>query len=342
MAAMLDESAAAAAAATAGPTSANGGVGYMGPSGRGIGYLGGGNARDSGNYAQIPTPSNKAELELYRLLDRANLLNYFGTFLNFGGDDVQQLSDADEDEFLEIMSLVGMTQKPLHVRRLQKALIEWRELDNSFKRQLNFATTTSNNYPQPQTQPTPRSHPNCTGSSPANNNNNNHCQTQQHRIPVELGTPIQASTPSLRPANDNRQQYALPHELFGAPKRLRLMDNLHKKVRTDQLSSATQAIAREPGEKSSDSCLDFDEEENDRYDDENELSCQEHSARSDDDKIIEIVDSPLASSIDGLELDEVVQRPVCVSPKSSNLALHSKYGRYKASLLESPDKVRSK
>ena len=42
-----------------------------------------------------------------------------------GGDDVQQLCEAGEEEFLEIMSLVGMASKPLHVRRLQKALQEW-------------------------------------------------------------------------------------------------------------------------------------------------------------------------------------------------------------------------
>ena len=42
-----------------------------------------------------------------------------------GGDDVQQLCDAGEEEFLEIMALVGMASKPLHVRRLQKALQEW-------------------------------------------------------------------------------------------------------------------------------------------------------------------------------------------------------------------------
>lgn len=76
---------------------------------------------------QNPVPSCKSEFELYRLLERANLLQYFPTFLVFGGDDVQQLCDADEEEFLEIMNLVGMTRKPLHVRRLQKALIEWRE-----------------------------------------------------------------------------------------------------------------------------------------------------------------------------------------------------------------------
>ncbi|NXS64725.1 NAB2 protein, partial [Pandion haliaetus] len=42
-----------------------------------------------------------------------------------GGDDVQQLCEAGEEEFLEIMALVGMATKPLHVRRLQKALREW-------------------------------------------------------------------------------------------------------------------------------------------------------------------------------------------------------------------------
>lgn len=51
--------------------------------------------------------------------DRSILRNFTG------GDDVQQLCDAGEEEFLEIMALVGMASKPLHVRRLQKALQEW-------------------------------------------------------------------------------------------------------------------------------------------------------------------------------------------------------------------------
>ena len=42
-----------------------------------------------------------------------------------GGDDVPQLCEAGEDEFLEIMALVGMAAKPLHVRRLQKTLQEF-------------------------------------------------------------------------------------------------------------------------------------------------------------------------------------------------------------------------
>ena len=39
-----------------------------------------------------------------------------------GGDDLQQLLEAHEEEFLEIMALVGMANKPLHVRRMQKTL----------------------------------------------------------------------------------------------------------------------------------------------------------------------------------------------------------------------------
>ncbi|KAH7715237.1 Protein MAB-10 [Aphelenchoides avenae] len=46
-------------------------------------------------------------------------------FQHHGGDDVEQLMTNDEREFLEIMSVVGMTSKPLHVRRLQKALVEY-------------------------------------------------------------------------------------------------------------------------------------------------------------------------------------------------------------------------
>ncbi|KAJ8673994.1 hypothetical protein QAD02_005256 [Eretmocerus hayati] len=70
-------------------------------------------------------PQNEAELQLYRVMQRASLLSYYDTLLEMGGDDVQQLCDAGEEEFLEIMALVGMASKPLHVRRLQKALQEW-------------------------------------------------------------------------------------------------------------------------------------------------------------------------------------------------------------------------
>ncbi|XP_042200093.1 NGFI-A-binding protein 2-like [Callorhinchus milii] len=65
-------------------------------------------------------PTSLGELQLYRLLQRANLLAYYQTFIQQGGDDVRQLCEAGEAEFLEIMVLVGMANKPLHVRRLQK------------------------------------------------------------------------------------------------------------------------------------------------------------------------------------------------------------------------------
>ncbi|KAK7572025.1 hypothetical protein V9T40_014497 [Parthenolecanium corni] len=71
------------------------------------------------------SPRNEAELQLYRVMQRASLLSYYDTLLEMGGDDVQQLCDAGEEEFLEIMALVGMASKPLHVRRFQKALQEW-------------------------------------------------------------------------------------------------------------------------------------------------------------------------------------------------------------------------
>ncbi|KAF0296338.1 NGFI-A-binding protein 1 [Amphibalanus amphitrite] len=70
-------------------------------------------------------PTNESELQLYRVLQHANLLSYYDVFISQGGDDVQQLCEAGEEEFLEIMALVGMASKPLHVRRLQKALQEW-------------------------------------------------------------------------------------------------------------------------------------------------------------------------------------------------------------------------
>lgn len=218
LAAMMEDSAAAAAAMTQvhGTHPPLPPSGYM-PIGRGIGYF---SMRDVA--MEVPTPSNKSELELYRLLEKANLLSYFGTFLNFGGDDVQQLSDADEDEFLEIMSLVGMTQKPLHVRRLQKALIEWREnkeMDSCFKRPHSNITSSQRDLNNIQhndnsrRQPSPD--PSILVESPAT-------------TPNSIKSMTTVVTPdSKNAATQSQQQYALPHEiLVGAPKRPRLMDNI--------------------------------------------------------------------------------------------------------------------
>ncbi|XP_067385780.1 NGFI-A-binding protein 2 [Emydura macquarii macquarii] len=96
---------------------------------RGAGELEARTAGPGSSQAGLPLamalPRTLGELQLYRVLQRANLLSYYETFIQQGGDDVQQLCEAGEEEFLEIMALVGMATKPLHVRRLQKALREW-------------------------------------------------------------------------------------------------------------------------------------------------------------------------------------------------------------------------
>ncbi|KAL3098516.1 hypothetical protein niasHT_021375 [Heterodera trifolii] len=71
------------------------------------------------------TAQSLAEWQLQAVLYRAKLTQYFDTFISQGGDDIDQIMQCDEEEFLEIMSLVGMASKPLHVRRLQRTLSEF-------------------------------------------------------------------------------------------------------------------------------------------------------------------------------------------------------------------------
>ena len=80
---------------------------------------------------------HQSEMDLFKLLERANLLSYLGAFKEQGGDDVDQLCEADELEFREICQLVGMLSKPLHMRRLRKAIDECK----SAKEQLLQAAT---------------------------------------------------------------------------------------------------------------------------------------------------------------------------------------------------------
>ncbi|CAD7083357.1 unnamed protein product [Hermetia illucens] len=106
----------------------------------------------NGTMVATSAPSNEAELQLYRVLQRASLLAYYDTLLEMGGDDVQQLCDAGEEEFLEIMALVGMASKPLHVRRLQKALHEWANNPLAFQTPLPSVDPSQIMYsPEPST-----------------------------------------------------------------------------------------------------------------------------------------------------------------------------------------------
>lgn len=86
--------------------------------------------------SDMSLPRTLGELQLFCLLQRANLTAYYQNFIQQGGDDVRQLCEAGEEEFLEIMVLVGMASKPLHVRRLQKALREWMANPAAFHRPL--------------------------------------------------------------------------------------------------------------------------------------------------------------------------------------------------------------
>jgi len=65
---------------------------------------------------------NQNSLKGKLLLNKQNVL--------IGGDDIDQLIEADEAEFKEITELVGMSGKPLHVKRLRKAIDEYK---NSLK-----------------------------------------------------------------------------------------------------------------------------------------------------------------------------------------------------------------
>ncbi|XP_064464612.1 uncharacterized protein LOC135375906 isoform X2 [Ornithodoros turicata] len=64
---------------------------------------------------------NESELELRTLLQGADLLSYYDKFIEIGGDNVKQL----RDDFQEVIRLVDMARKPLHVKRLKKALTQW-------------------------------------------------------------------------------------------------------------------------------------------------------------------------------------------------------------------------
>ena len=87
------------------------------------------------------TQQQNVVCSLYSLLENAKLSDYYDRFLAQGGDDIDQLCEATEHEFKEITKLVGMHTKPLHIRRLQKALLEfWNEKQKSGKSKPSSST----------------------------------------------------------------------------------------------------------------------------------------------------------------------------------------------------------
>ncbi|KAI1290221.1 NGFI-A-binding protein 2 [Halotydeus destructor] len=145
--------------------------------------------------AMTSQPSNESELQLYRVLQRANLLAYYDTFICQGGDDVHQLCEAGEEEFLEIMALVGMASKPLHVRRLQKSLQEWVQNPVAFLAQSLFPGYSPGAGPPPM--------------PPGQQQGRQHQQQQQH-MGQQHGYPVPGPAAAAGRAPPPPQPSSLP------------------------------------------------------------------------------------------------------------------------------------
>ncbi|CAF1980279.1 unnamed protein product [Rotaria magnacalcarata] len=78
----------------------------------------------------MSSPKNHLEDTLYKFLEQANLLQYYSAFIEQGGDDLKQLAEAQNDDFQEIITLVGMVSKPLHIKRFKRALTDYRQSMN--------------------------------------------------------------------------------------------------------------------------------------------------------------------------------------------------------------------
>ncbi|KAL3994617.1 NAB conserved region 2 (NCD2) family protein [Acanthocheilonema viteae] len=104
-------------------------------------------------------PTTFSEWQLLAVLHRANLLQYYDEFIAQGGDDINQFMTCDEHEFLEIMSVVGMASKPLHVRRFQRTLTEFSKDPDAFNlvaiQQIGLPPAASYGYIPPTTSATP-------------------------------------------------------------------------------------------------------------------------------------------------------------------------------------------
>ncbi|CAG2239851.1 unnamed protein product [Mytilus edulis] len=70
-------------------------------------------------------PRNLLEWQLHCVLNRANLLQYYESFVREGECDVLKLSNAEDEKFHDVMEKVGMARKPLRIRQLRNTLLEW-------------------------------------------------------------------------------------------------------------------------------------------------------------------------------------------------------------------------
>ncbi|KAF6769953.1 hypothetical protein AHF37_11940 [Paragonimus kellicotti] len=103
----------------------------------------------------IQTGLSTGELEVLLLLQRANLSQYFKSFIDHGGDDARQLVDLlkDPNDFMELVKLVGMDKKPLHVRRLRKVLQDFPNLSDREPSGSSTSETIDNSVSEQVTNP---------------------------------------------------------------------------------------------------------------------------------------------------------------------------------------------
>ncbi|CAG2233075.1 NAB [Mytilus edulis] len=75
-------------------------------------------------------PQNLLEWQLHCVLQRANLLQYYDSFIRQGECNVLQLSESDDEKFKDVMEKVGMDKKSIHVRKDTHVPSNIRKADN--------------------------------------------------------------------------------------------------------------------------------------------------------------------------------------------------------------------
>ncbi|XP_068446288.1 NGFI-A-binding protein 1-like [Clinocottus analis] len=165
-------------------------------------------------------PRTLGELQLYRILQRANLLYYYEAFIQQGGDDVQQLCEAGEEEFLEIMALVGMASKPLHVRRLQKALRDWVTNPAIFNQPLTSLPVCSIPvYKLPEGSPALQERANSAGAKMPKTGGGDPGKPDASRDKAAAGSPLQGGSSEARfwSGHSNDSEHSLSPSDLGSP-----------------------------------------------------------------------------------------------------------------------------
>uniref|UniRef100_A0AC35GF77 Uncharacterized protein n=1 Tax=Panagrolaimus sp. PS1159 TaxID=55785 RepID=A0AC35GF77_9BILA len=172
----------------------------------------------------MPNATNLSEWQLQAVLFHAKLTQYYDRFISLGGDDIDQLMQCDETEFLEIMRLIGMASKPLHVRRFQRTLADFSKDRATFLRQaavhigpppvMDFPTSSQTSSlqaaiqflipgfnPSEQQQASTSSTTSITTalSLPGSSSSSTMLQQQLHQPSTSVESPVTATMPRLYP-----------------------------------------------------------------------------------------------------------------------------------------------